>query len=54
MGKTFEEIKKDLRRMNQRVTSLEQDARQPRLPIEVDVPEDKKTCERTESIAIAV
>ena len=43
MGEVFGEIKEDLRRIKQRVASLEQDARQPCLAIEADVPADKKT-----------
>ena len=49
MGKAFKEIKKDLRSMNQRLASLEHDARQPRLAMEADGSADKKTRERTES-----
>ena len=41
----------DLRRMDQRLASLEQNARQPRLAIEADVPADEKTRERTEGAA---
>ena len=48
----FGEYKEDLRRMDQRLASLKQNARQPRLAIEADVPADKKTCECTESAAI--
>ena len=54
MGNTFGEFKKDLRRIDQRLASLEQDARQPRLAVETDVSADKKTCKRTESAATAV
>ena len=54
MGEAFEEIKEDLRRMDQRLASLEQDARQPRLAMEVDVPADNKTREHTEGAATAV
>ena len=54
MGKNFGKIKEDLRRIDQRIASLEQDARQPRLAMEVDVKADKKTRERTEGAATAV
>ena len=40
--------------MDQRLASLEQNARQPRLAMEADVPADEKTRERTESAAKAV
>ena len=43
-----------MRKANQRLASLEQDARQPRLAIEADVAADKKACERTEGAAAAV
>ena len=51
--KTPEKLK-DLRRMDQRLASLEQDAWQPRLAMETDVPADEKTRERTEGAAKAV
>ena len=55
MGEAFEEIKEDLRRMDQRLASPEQDARQPRLAMKADVPAvDMKTRERTEGAATAV
>ena len=55
MGKALEEcFKEDMRRLNQRLTSLEQDARQPHLAMEADVTADKKTRERTEDAAAAV
>ena len=41
MGKAFEEFKENLRRINQHLTTLEQDARQPRLAMEADVISDK-------------
>ena len=50
----FRECKEDLRRMDQRLASLEQNARQPRLAMEADVPADEKIRERTESAAKAV
>ena len=40
--------------MDQRLASLEQNARQPRLAMEADVPADEKTRERTEGAAKAV
>ena len=40
--------------MDQRLESLEQNAGQPRLTMETDVPADKKTRERTECAATAV
>ena len=42
-GKAFGEITEDMIRINQRLASLEQDVRQPRLAMEVDANEDKKT-----------
>ena len=50
----FEEITEDMRRINQRLASLEQDARQPRIAMESDVKADKKTRVRTEGAAAAV
>ena len=43
-----------MRWTNQRLASLEQDTRQPRLDMEADVPADEKTRERTEGAATAV
>ena len=43
-----------MKRINQRLASLEQDARQPHLAMEADVTADKKTRERTEGAATAV
>ena len=40
--------------MDQRLTRLEHDARQPRLAMEADGPADTKTRERTEGAAKAV
>ena len=54
MDKAFGEFKKDLRRINQRLASLEQDAWQRRLAMEADVTADKKTRERAEGAAAAV
>ena len=48
------ELTENLNRTNQRLASLEQDARQPRLAMEADVPADKKTRERMEGAATAV
>ena len=53
-GRSFGELDEDLRRINQRVASLEQNARQPRLAMEADVTVDKKTRKRTEGAATAV
>ena len=51
----FGEYKEDLRRRDQRLASLKQNARHPRLDIGADVPADKnKTCERPESAATVV
>ena len=52
-GKTFQEITEDMRRINQRLASLEQVTRQPRLVMEADVKVDKKIRERTEDAAAA-
>ena len=52
MGK--EEFKEDTKRVNQRLASLEQDARQPRLAMEADITTDKKTRKRTEGAAAVV
>ena len=54
MCKAFGEFKGDLRRIDRRLASLEQDARQPRLAMEADVPPDKKTREHMEGAATAV
>ena len=54
MGKAFGEFKEDLRSVDQRLASLEQDAWQPRLAVEADVLANKKTRERTEGAATAV
>ena len=54
MGKAFGEFKEDVRSIDQRLASLEQDARQQGLAMEADVPADKKTRERTEGAATAV
>ena len=50
----MEELIKMTRGTSQRVSSLEQNARQPRLTMEVDEQADTKTRERTESAATAV
>ena len=44
----------EMRGTNQRLVSLEQDFRQPRLTMEADVPADTKTRERTDGAATAV
>ena len=54
MRKASEEFKEDTRRVNQRLASPEQDARQPRLAMEAYVTVGKKTYERTEGTAAAV
>ena len=55
MGEAFGEFKEDLRRIDQRLANLEQDARQPRLAMEENVKAaDKNTFERTEGAATAV
>ena len=54
MSKALEEVKEDLRRVNQRLASLEQDARQSRLAMEADVTADKKTREHMEGAAAVV
>ena len=48
------EKNKKLRRMDQRLASLEQDARQPRLPMKADVPADERPRQGTEGVARAV
>ena len=50
----MDELTEDLRKIDQRVASLEHDARQPRLAMEADVPADNKNHERTEGAATAV
>ena len=54
MGEALGELKEDLRRIDQRLASLELDARKPRLAMEVDVKVDKKTRECTEGATTAV
>ena len=48
------ELADKMRATKQRLAGLEQDARQPRLAMEADVPSDTKTRERTEGAAAAV
>ena len=51
----LDELTENLNRANNRLASLEQDTRQPRLlAMEADVPADKKTRECTEGAAFAV
>ena len=50
----LDELTENLKMTNQRLKSLEQDARQPRLALEADRPADKKTRERTEDGATTV
>ena len=52
--KKLAELTEKMRGINQRLASLEQDARQPRLAMEVDGPADMKTRERTEDATTAV
>ena len=47
----LDELTENLRATDQRVASFEQDARQPRLAMEADVPANIKTRERTEFVA---
>ena len=54
VGRSFKEIKEDLRSMDQRVARLEQDARQPRLAMEADGPAETKARQRREGAATAV
>ena len=50
----LKKLSDEMKRMDQRLASLEQDARQPRLAMEVDGPADIKTRERTEDTTPAV
>ena len=50
----IDELGDEVRATNQRLSSQDQDARQPRPAMEADVPADKKTRERTEGAATAV
>ena len=50
----LDNLTEDLRRADQRLANLEQDARQPRPAKEVDVQANTKTRERTEGAAKAV
>ena len=50
----MDELAEEMRATDQRLTSLEQDSRQPRFTMEGDVPADKKTREHTEGAATAV
>ena len=52
--KKLDKMAEEMRVMNQRVSTLEQDARQPRLAIVADGQADTMTCERTEGAARAV
>ena len=52
--KNMDEISDEMRVMSQRVSSLEQDARQSRLSMEADGQADTKTRERMEGAATAV
>ena len=50
----LDELTENMKRENPRFASLEQDARQPSLAMDADVPADKKTRERTEGATTAV
>ena len=50
----MDELADEMKATRQRLASLEQDARQPCLVMEADVPADKKTCELTESATTAI
>ena len=52
--KKLNECMEEMIAIAQRSASLEQDAQQPRLAIEADVPSDTETRERTEGAAAAV
>ena len=54
LDKAFDKSMEMMRRTNQRLAGLEQEAPQPRLAMEKDVTADKKTRERTEGAAAAV
>ena len=54
MKSHFDEMVKGTRETNQRLSSLEHDARQPRLAMKADGQADIKTRERTEGAATAV
>ena len=53
-SRKMDELAEEMRETDQRFTSLEQAAWQPRLAMEADVQADKKTRERTESAPAAV
>ena len=53
-GETFRKFEEDLRRIDQRLASLEQHGRQPRLVTKADVKTHKKTRKRTEGAATTV
>ena len=52
--RNMDKLSDAMRRMDQHVVSLEQDARQPRLATEADGQADTKTRERTEGAATAI
>ena len=54
MGIALKEFREVTREVNQRLASLEQVARQPRLAMEADITADEKTRKRTEGAAAAV
>ena len=51
IDKAFDELTENMRRVNQRSASLEQDARQPSLVTEADVPSDTKIRKHWEDVA---
>ena len=54
VGKALEQLTENMRTVNQRLASLEQDAREPRLAMGADVTAYKKTHKRTEGAAATV
>ena len=55
LDKKLDEISREMRKMDQHVTRLEHESRQPRLAMEADGPADTtKTLERTEGAATAI
>ena len=54
MDKLLRDYKENWSSVDQRLTRLEHDARQPRLAMEANGPANTKTCERTEGVATAV
>ena len=50
----MDELLRERRSIDQRLTRPEHDTRQPRLTMEADGPANTKTCERTEGVATTV